>query len=81
MRRSGLQQEVLRLYQALLRASRGRPGIREYVVSEFRRNASVKRTDTLKIEHLLRHGHRQLKLLQRPEVTGATKFTSSDSPV
>ena len=81
MRRSGLQQEVLKLYRALLRASRGRSGIREYVISEFRRNVSVKRTDTLRIEHLLRHGHRQLKLLQRPEVTGTTKFTSNDRPV
>ncbi len=75
-RRSQLQREVLRLYRAFLVVSRGKPeATRELVRETFRENATIKRTDTLLIEYLLRRGRRQLETLKRSD--GVTRLSDS----
>lgn len=74
---SGLQKRVIALYRECLRQARAQPteearhNATQYVKHEFRRNATtVKRTDIGRIEHLMRHAHRQLKLVRMPGVVG-----------
>ena len=75
-RHSGLQRDVLSLYRQLLRVARQKGGADSstvaYVESEFRRQAEeVSKRDFQLIEHSLRYGHKQLKLLQMPGVAAA----------
>ena len=61
-RHSKLQREVLRVYRQLLRASNGKVGMREYIRSEFQRNAKeIDGKNVLQIEYLLRRAQKQLK--------------------
>ena len=64
---SGLQQNVLKLYRAALRAAaakrdpESRRSARAFISFEFHKNAAaIKRSDVQRIEHLLRIGERQL---------------------
>lgn len=65
MRRSQLQRDVLRLYRAVLRACDGKPtATRNNIRIMFRQQAaSVKRSDVMRIEWLMRRGRRQLDYL------------------
>ena len=67
-RHSQLQREVLKLYRGFLVACRNKPKETKLIVPrEFRKNASIKRTDTIMIDYLLRRGRRQLRTLQRSD--------------
>uniref|UniRef100_A0A8C8R7R5 Complex 1 LYR protein domain-containing protein n=1 Tax=Pelusios castaneus TaxID=367368 RepID=A0A8C8R7R5_9SAUR len=61
---SKLQKQVLSLYRQFLRASKGKPGFFPRIQAEFRRNASIPRTDVMYIEYLYRRGQRQLEQLR-----------------
>lgn len=65
--RSRLQKEVLKLYRGLLDASKGKEGFREHIQREFRKNASLPRTDGMRIEYLLRRGEHSLRKLKNTE--------------
>lgn len=73
-RHSKVQLEVLRLYKHCLRAAEKKPGFYSNVQDEFRKNASIPRTEVLRIEHLLRQGWRKLKMMQDPYVTSMGRF-------
>lgn len=70
--RSGLQLDVLKLYRALLRTAKSKDPIRPhrfvaYVRLQFRTSAnSVKRTEIKRIEHLIRQGLKQKKIIEMP---------------
>ncbi len=66
--KSGIQKQVLSLFRAALRAANRRPckeeqaAVRAYARAELEANrASIPRSDTLRIEHLLRSGRRRLE--------------------
>jgi hypothetical protein len=65
MPKSGVVKQVLSLYRVLLRAARARPSPEERAAlesfsrSEFERHRQVKRSDTQRIEYLLRAGRRK----------------------
>ena len=65
-RRSQIQKDVLGLYRAFMRACDGKPGAtRDHVRQMFREQAAtVKKTNTLQIEYLIRRAKRQLYYLQ-----------------
>ena len=71
---SRLQLEVLKLYKELLRAAVGKPGVETTIRSEFRRQASLARTDTLRIEYQMRMGRRKLEMIRDPHVSGVGQF-------
>ena len=73
MQRSQLQREVIKLYRGLVRASKGKKGMKEHVQLVFRENADIPKRDYIHIEYLLRRGQRQLRTL---EVGGVTKVRS-----
>lgn len=75
VRHSKIQKQVLGLYREFLRAAKTRPGLTEYVRSEFRKNAEIPKTNTLQIEQVYRRGQRQLAMLQREDVKGVGVFT------
>lgn len=70
--RSGLQLDVLKLYRMLLRTARAKDPVSphhfvSFVRQEFRKSAaSAKRTDIKRIEHLLRQGIKQKKVIEMP---------------
>jgi len=74
MRRSKLQLQVLSLYKQCLRAAEAKPGFRLNVQTEFRRNAKIPRTDTMRIEHVMRNGYRKLTMMSDPNVSGMGNF-------
>ena len=76
---SKLQKEVFKLYKDFLKVSQNKPGIREIVRSEFRKNARIPKTDILRIENLLRRSFRQLDQVKKPNVTGVQVFTKQSS--
>jgi Complex 1 protein (LYR family) len=71
-RHSGLQKDVLKLYRDLYRAARKKDPLNinnftSVVMQEFRvKAASVTKTDFKTIEHLLRYGYKQKKLIEMP---------------
>jgi len=74
MRRSKLQIEVLSLYKRCLRAAQDKPGFTANVQQEFRRNSDVPRTNTLRIEQLIRNGYRKVDMMKDPNVSGMGNF-------
>ena len=75
-RHSKLQRQVLQLYKQFMRLAEQKPGLVSHVQYEFRKWATLERTDVLRIEHLLRRGNRQLVMLQRGGVDRAGAFVS-----
>ena len=72
--RSRLQKEVLSLYRQCLKAAATRPGFVDSVRSEFRRNASVPKNETMRVEYLLRQGYKKLDMMRDPHVSGMGHF-------
>jgi len=65
------------LYKQCLRAAGGKPGVQESVKEEFRRHQGLARTDTLRIEYVLRLGRRKLATIQDPSVSGMGNFVET----
>lgn len=77
LRHSGLQKEVIYLYRTLIRSARKKndPSFSQYVKSKFRSDAeSVSKKDFLFIEHYIRHGNKQLALIERPGFSTASYY-------
>lgn len=72
--RSRLQKEVLHLYRDLLFAAKGKPGFEQTIRQEFRQHSAIPRSDTLRIEFLLRKGHRKLEMIKDPHISGMGHF-------
>ena len=69
MQRSQLQRDLLKLYRAFMRACDGKPAsTRDSVRTMFREQAaSVKRSNVMHIEWLMRRARRQLYYLQNAD--------------
>ena len=74
MRRSKLQSQVLNLYKLCMRAAESKPGFKVNVQNEFRRYSVLPRTDTLRVEQLIRNGYRKLDMMKDPNVSGMGNF-------
>jgi hypothetical protein len=72
-RHSGLQKDVLKLYRVLLRTAQTKdPRLVAVVAKEFRAKAvSVEKKDFNLIEHYLRFGYKQKKLIEMPGFNSA----------
>eukprot|EP00741_Cyanophora_paradoxa_P015291 tig00000194_g14760.t1 len=84
-RLSGLQKQVLQLYRLTLRAAEAkdassRSALKDFIRSEFRRQASIPKTEVTRIEFMLRRGKKQLETLQQPSITGFSIVQPSDRP-
>ncbi len=79
IRRSGLQSDVLALYHQILKAAMKKDTSPEkkfvkFVKGEFRQQAGLlARNDFRGIEHALRYGHKQIKLINMPGFDTASK--------
>ncbi|KAL8589797.1 hypothetical protein ACOMHN_020800 [Nucella lapillus] len=78
-RHSKIQLQVLSLYRLFLRTTKNQPGFQEHVKAEFKKNAALPRTDSVKVEYLLRRGWRQLDMLRSSSVTGAGVFEQENT--
>ncbi|KAH3844394.1 hypothetical protein DPMN_086652 [Dreissena polymorpha] len=79
VRYSKVQKQVLALYKAFMKEAQARPGLADYIRSEFKKNSVIPKTNTIQIEQVYRRGLRQLKTLQRQDVKGVGVFTKSTS--
>lgn len=73
-RTSGIQQEIFKLYRAMLRVAYNKkdPKLYSFVKVEFRRQAmKVGKFEFDTIEHGVRYGKKQLKLMKMPGFTSA----------
>eukprot|EP00038_Savillea_parva_P021776 m.36024 g.36024 ORF g.36024 m.36024 type:complete len:95 (-) comp5352_c1_seq1:455-739(-) len=73
VRFSGIQKQVLGLYRSMLRAVLTKPQDGHavwlnHIRSEFDKSSHLSRGDVTAIEHRLRIGNRQLKLIQQENV-------------
>jgi len=75
-RHSKIPLQILSLYRSFLRVAKHKPGAMEYVRHEFRQNAAIPKTDSVRIEHLLRRGERQIKDFSNPSITSVGVFQS-----
>ena len=71
---SKLQIEVLKLYKELLRAAVGKPGFKDNIRQEFRKQSSLPRHETLRIEYQMRMGRRKIDLIRDPNTADMGKF-------
>lgn len=71
---SQIQLQILSLYKQFLKLSKDKPGLREVIRSEFRKNANLPRRDTLRIEYQYRLGKKQLDHLKNSEVDSVGVF-------
>ena len=74
--RSKIQVQVLALYKECLRsAERKQPGFKTYIRNEFKKNGkNIPRTDTMRIEYMMRSGRRKLSTMNDPNVTNMGQF-------
>lgn len=77
VRHSKIQKQVLVLYKQCLRAAENKPGFKENVRNDFKKNALMPKKDILRIEHVMRQGERKLKMMQDPYVDGMGRFVKS----
>lgn len=75
VRYSKSQIQILQLYREFMRVAKTRPGLADYVRSEFRKNAAIPRSNTIQIEQVYRRGQRQLEMLKRQDVQSVGMFT------
>ena len=81
MRHSKVQKQVLALYKECLRAAKSKPGFEATVKQEFRKNAvAVQRSDTLRIEFLMRSARKKLTIINDPNVSGMGHFVNQEEP-
>jgi len=68
--------QVLSLYKECLRAAeKKQPGFKGYIRQQFKQNAkSIPRTDTMRIEYMVRSGRRRLDMINDPQVSGLGQF-------
>lgn len=71
---SRLQAAVFSLYRKLIRSCKGRPGFKQYIQAEFRKNSKIPRTNIMRIEYLIRRGEKQLKDMQKEEIHSISMF-------
>ena len=66
LRRSQIQKQVLSLYKECLRAAEVKsPSFKSVVRNEFKRNGvAIQRTDTMRVEYMLRQGKRRLEMMK-----------------
>lgn len=74
VRHSKIQKEVLFLYKEFIKLGKQKPGIKSYVREEFRKNASIPRTEILRVEYLIRLGRKQLDTLKMDDVQSMGVF-------
>lgn len=74
MRRSRIQSGVLALYKAFMKEGKGIPGLQDRVRHEFKKNASIPKTEVMRIEYLVRRGWNQLTTIQSSQVSGVGSF-------
>lgn len=78
---SGLQLDVFKLYRMLLRTAKTKDpsgGLSATVTLKFREKAfSLKRTEFNAIEHQLRWGYKQIKLMNLPSFRAASHVLSA----
>ena len=74
MVRSSLQKKIFVQYRAFLKISWDNLPLREHIRQEYKKYAfSMPRSDFLRIEHVMRRGDKQLKLLSS-EGVDAVKY-------
>ena len=77
-RHSKIQLQVLSLYKQFLRTARDKPGMQEYVRNEFKSNMTIPRTDTMRIEYVLRRATRQLEQMRNSNVIAVNIFKRTE---
>ena len=71
MARSSLQKKILAQYRSFLKISWSNPSLKDHIKTEFRKYSdNIPRSDFLHIEHMLRRGDKQLKMLKDEGVDG-----------
>ncbi|KAK2157139.1 hypothetical protein LSH36_197g05010 [Paralvinella palmiformis] len=79
LQHSKVQKQILDLYRQFMKVSKERPGIKEHIRREFRRQAyRIPKTDVMRIEHVMRRGRRQLEALEKATVRSITVFERVD---
>ena len=81
-RLSGLQKQVLSFYRDVIRAARAKnPELKEQIVQyarlEMEKHRDIERKNVMLVEHYLRKGRKQLKLLQEGTIQVRREGNSS----
>ena len=50
-----------------------------HIQKEFRKNAVIPKSDTMRIEHIIRRGQRQLELLKKSTVRGIDIYQKEEN--
>lgn len=75
---SQIQKQVLILYKEFLKLGKQKPGIKVYVKNQFKKNSEIPRTDTIRIEFLIRQGRKQLNMLKMEDVQSMGVFVTDE---
>ena len=71
MARSSLQKKILAQYRSFMKISWNNPTLKEHIRTEFKKYGdTIPKSDFLHIEHILRRGEKQLKMLRKERVDG-----------
>lgn len=71
---SQIQLQILSLYKQFLKLSKDKPGLKEVIRSEFRKNAAIPKSDILRVEYQFRLGKKQFENLKNSEVDSVGVF-------
>ena len=67
---SSLQKKILSQYRSFMKISWNNPSLKEHIRTEFKKYSDIPKSDFLRIEHILRRGDKQLKMLRKEGVDG-----------
>ena len=79
---SGMQKSVLALYRSFLRAVKTKPlqqrqHLALHIRAQFEQHRNIPRIKIDRIEHLMRQGHKRLRMVKEPGFTGIVSTMSS----
>ena len=78
-RHSQVQKQVISLYRSLMRGAGSKPGLKDHIRGEFKKNKDIPRTNIMQIEHLVRWGNKKLKTMDSWQSIGVYRQAEDES--
>lgn len=75
-----MAKQVLALYKQFMVAAKSKPGFQDRIRQQFKDNAKIPLSESLRVEFLMRRARKQLDLLKNPRTISYETFLKGGPP-